>query len=381
MVVFRYLRIFMAAALCALFLLYADITMRSFDRVLLLEDQAETSANVSIGDLNGDGFPDLVLAKGRHWPLHDRVLINDGKGDFKAHNLGDTPDRTYTAALADLNGDGRLDVVVSNDQPDRKLIYFGDGHGNFKVAGTYGKPEWSTRNITLADLNGDGRVDIVVANRGNPPKEPAISYVCFNDGKGSFPDCRPLPGTESATSIVAADLDRDGAIDLFVPHRDGGRSLILWNDGKGNFQATSFGPPQSNARAAAAGDLNGDGLPDLVVGDEREGTFVYLNTGRRTFGPSMRLAPKGLLPYAIAIADMNRDQKLDVVVGNADSPGSVFFNDGTGKSFREIRWNDGKGAVYGMAIGDLDGDGWPDIAAARSDAQNGVWFNSPAKSK
>jgi len=381
MAAFRYLRSLIAGAICSVLLWAADIPVRSFDRVLILEEQGETSANVSIGDLNGDGFPDLVLAKGRHWPLHDRVLINDGKGHFKAHNLGETPDRTYTAALADLNGDGFLDVVVSNDQPDRKLIYFGDGHGNFKIAGTYGEPQWSTRNITLADLNGDGRPDIVVANRGNPPKQPATSYACFNDGKGGFPSCRPLPGTESATTIVAADFDRDGAIDLFVPHRDGGRSVILWNDGKGNFQSAPFGPEQSDARAAAAGDLNGDGLPDIVAGDERRGTFVFLNTGHRTFGASVQIAAKDRVPYAIAMADLNRDQKLDVVVGNAESPGSVFFNEGSGKSFREVRWNDGKGAVYGMAIGDLDGDGWPDIAAARSDAPNGVWFNTSGKSK
>src|SRR3954469_19242271 len=60
----------------------------SFTRVLLLEKTSETSANVSIGDLNGDGFPDLVLAKGRHWPLIDRVLLNDGHGSFTtAHDL------------------------------------------------------------------------------------------------------------------------------------------------------------------------------------------------------------------------------------------------------------------------------------------------------
>src|SRR5436190_23929782 len=68
----------------------------SFTRVLLLEQSAETSANVSIGDLNGDGFPDLVLAKGRHWPLIDRVLLNDGHGRFPvAHNLGEVADRLF----------------------------------------------------------------------------------------------------------------------------------------------------------------------------------------------------------------------------------------------------------------------------------------------
>jgi VCBS repeat protein len=368
-----------AVALFALALLPAappaDPPLRSFERVLVLEDEAATSANVSIGDLNGDGFPDLVLAKGRHWPLFSRVLLNDGHGHFTAHNVGDTPGRTYTAALADVDGDGHLDLVISNDRPDRKLVYRNDGRGNFTILGTYGDSAWDTRNITLADFNGDGRPDIAVANRGNPPSHPSISYVCFNDGHGNFPSCRPLPRTESTTTIVAADFDGDGFIDLFIPHRDRGQSVILWNDGKGNFTPANIGKPDTAARAAAAGDLNGDGRPDIVVGDERQGTYFYLNLGRRRFSDPIPLASTDRVPYAIAIADMNRDGKRDIIVGNDGSPGSVFFNDGSGKSFREVRWNDGKGAVYGIAIGDLDGDGWPDIAAARSDAPNAIWFS------
>ena len=76
----------------------------SFNRVLLLEQTSETSANVSIGDLNSDGFPDLLLAKGRHWPLIDRVLLNDGHGKFTtAHNLGEVADRSYSVTLADMD--------------------------------------------------------------------------------------------------------------------------------------------------------------------------------------------------------------------------------------------------------------------------------------
>ena len=165
----------------------AAISPRSFDRMLLLEEKGETSASVSIGDLNGDGYPDLVLGKGRHWPLLSRVLLNDGKGHFTAHDLGSTPNRTYSSALADVDQDGHLDVVISNDQPDRKLVYLNDGKGNFHVSGTFGDPKWPTRYVTLADLNGDGYPDIIVANRGDPPRHPEASYVCLNDGKGHFP--------------------------------------------------------------------------------------------------------------------------------------------------------------------------------------------------
>ena len=357
--------------------------LRSFDRVVLLEQKAETSASVSLGDIDGDGDLDIVLAKGRHWPLDNLVFRNDGKGHFTREVLGSAPDRTYSAALADLNGDGSLDIVVSNDNPDSKRVYLNDGKGHFRDGGTFGDPKWETRYITLADVNGDKRPDILVANRqsgreGNP------SFVCLNNGKGAFPACTPL-ATESATIIVAADLDGDGFIDLFIPHRDGGQTRIFWNDGTGTFKEKwiPVGPAQSNVRAAAAADLNGDGLIDLVVGDEKKKTvYVYYNRGKRGFADPVALTLKPAVPYSIAIGDLNRDGKPDIVVGNSEAPGSIFFHRGIAggiASFKEIAWNDGLGAVYGVAIGDLDGDGWPDIAAARSDAPNGIWFSGPVR--
>ena len=135
-------------------ILVAAAPPRSFNTVVNLETTSEDSANVSMGDLDGDGDLDLVLAKGRHTPLLDRVLLNDGKGGFVASDLGPTADRTYTAALADLDGDGDLDVLTSNDTPDKKLVYLNNGKGQFTVAGTWGvaavvdekrrgrRPEW-----------------------------------------------------------------------------------------------------------------------------------------------------------------------------------------------------------------------------------------------
>ncbi|MCX6021131.1 MAG: VCBS repeat-containing protein, partial [Chloroflexi bacterium] len=187
----------------------APAELRSYDRVLLLESVSETSASVSLGDIDGNGTLDVVLAKGRHWPLNDLILRNDGHGKFTTELLADAPDRTYSAALADLDGNGTLDIVVSNDRPDKKLVYKNDGKGHFTVSGAFGEPEWSTRYVTVADLNGDNRPDLIVANRSSNPNAPKPSYVCLNDGKGGFPTCEPL-ATQSATIIVAADLDGDG---------------------------------------------------------------------------------------------------------------------------------------------------------------------------
>jgi hypothetical protein len=345
--------------------------LRHFPTVFNLEETSENSANVSMGDLDGDGDLDLVLAKGRHTPLVDRVLLNDGHGRFVAGDLGPTADRTYSAVLADIDGDGDLDALVSNDAPDTKLVYVNDGKAHFRASGTWGVPGWSTRNAAVADLNGDRAPDVIAANRPGP------SYVCLNDGRGAFsPPCIAIP-IGSATSVVPADFDNDGKVDLAVPHRDGGQSLLFINDGRAHF-ATSipFGPPKAAARVAAAADFNGDGSQDLVVGDEVARSMVlYLNDGKGKLSADFQITDRTRVPYAITVGDLNRDSRPDIVMGYIGAPSAVFFNEGDGRRFTEVRFGDGKGDAYGFALGDLNGDGYPDIALARTGATNVMYVN------
>ena len=160
---------------------HADAPLR-FAPGVALEDTAATTANAALGDLDGDGDLDLVLARGRHWPLTDRVLLNDGEGRFtRVADLPGPADRTYTAGLADLDGDGDLDVFVGNDRPDAQALYLNDGQARFTAAGSFGEGEWHTRNLTAADLDGDGLTDIVVANRGGP-QNISDNFICRNRG-------------------------------------------------------------------------------------------------------------------------------------------------------------------------------------------------------
>jgi hypothetical protein len=348
-------------------------TLPQFDREALLETTSETSANVSIGDLNGDGHLDIVLAKGRHDPLVDRVMLGDGTGKFgPAYDLGTASDRTYSARLADLDRDGDLDVVISNDTPDPKLTYLNDGKGRFTVGSTYGRAQWVMRNATVADLDGDSYPDIVAANRGDS----TANYICFNN-RGRFDDDCVAFSRESATTITAADFNRDGAVDLAVPHRDGGQSRVYLAGPKGRFSSdrvVMFGPPTASVRMSEAADLNGDGMLDLVTIDERVGTAVYFGQRDGGFSSAVSVTGRTPTPYALAIADLNGDRKPDVIVGNVEAQPVVHFNDGTGRSYRSVPFGDAKGTAYGFATADVNRDGLVDIAIARSGAPNALYF-------
>jgi reactive intermediate/imine deaminase len=347
----------------------------NYERMLLLEPTSETSANVSIGDVNADGNPDIVLAKGRHWPLVDRVLLGDGRGGFlSAHDLGTASDRTYSGHLVDLDGDRDLDVVVSNDR-DPKLVYLNDGKGHYRPGSNFGQPDWPTRNATVVDLNADNLPDIVVANRTGD--RPGASYICYNKGRGQFDAACEKFATESATTITAADVTGDGLADLVVPHRDGGQSHIYVNGGKGTFAGATrvpFGPAHATIRMSAAADLNGDGRQDLVTIDEKTGVAVYYGEAGNRLSAAVAIGLGDTSPYALATADLDGNGTTDIVVGYVEARPAVYFNSGSGRQFTPVLFGDAAGTAYGFDIGDVDKDGRLDIAMARSGAPNVLYF-------
>jgi hypothetical protein len=185
-----------------------------------------------------------------------------------------------------------------------------------------------------------------------------------------------------ATTIIAADFDRDGHIDLAAPHRSGGQSTVAYNDGKAGFaRTTPFGPATMAARSAAVGDLNSDGWPDVIVGDDVMGILVFLNDGHGVLGALKQVHLREVVSVnTLTIADVNGDGSLDIVTGYSGTygvPGSILYNDGTGLAYFHSRFGDGAGSIYGLAVADLNGDGYPDIAVARSAAASTVHFSRP----
>ncbi|HEX3877314.1 MAG TPA: VCBS repeat-containing protein [Bryobacteraceae bacterium] len=352
--------------------------LRSFE-IAPLEKVFETSSNASIGDINGDGHPDIVLVKGRHWQVTTLTFLGDGKGHFTpGPALPSKAVKSYSGSLADMTKSGHLDIVLSNDSPDAKLVLLNDGKGNFTIGASYGEPRWPTRNAAVGDLNGDGYPDIVAANRMQ------TSYYCLNDGKLHF-SCHALANSPSAATVAIGAMHAAGLNDIVYACRDSCQSLIYVNDSKGNFSKTEpWGPAKSSTRAMAVADFDGDGHLDIAACHERVGCFAYLNDGHGKFSNGILFQKPEALPYSMIAADLNRDGKPEIIVGYVQAPGVVYFNDGTGKAYHAQAFGDGAGAIYGMAAGDLDGDGWPDVAVARSDAPSFVMFNrafNPAPAK
>ena len=140
-----------------------EIRAMRYDQHRTLGTRTDRSAGLSIGDVDGDGDIDSVIANGRHWAEQNELFLNNGEGYFLvARDVGAERDSSYAVPLADFDGDGDLDLAVGNDRV-RSLILFNDGRGHFLEAGTLGPDNVSTRKLADAEVNADGHIDIAMA--------------------------------------------------------------------------------------------------------------------------------------------------------------------------------------------------------------------------
>ncbi|MEQ9662337.1 MAG: VCBS repeat-containing protein, partial [Parasphingopyxis sp.] len=197
--------------------------------LLLFEFPAQFTAEVELADVDGDGDLDVLAANGRHWAQQDLVHINAGNGRLlEARPIGGFS-ASYVIRAGDFDGDGDADIVVVRDTLPA-MVFHNDGAGHFEIASELSGSGGAARGARLADLNGDGVLDLVIARR----RDADLAFL--GDGRGGFGAARELPGTGGAsTDIAAADIDGDGDTDLLVASRDGDPSLVLLNDGSAAF--------------------------------------------------------------------------------------------------------------------------------------------------
>ena len=329
------------------------------------------AVSVAAGDFNGDGIIDLAVAA-ETGSANVLLLLGTGTGTFGAASPAATlPSNIFptSIAAADVNGDGRLDLVLTAYAG--LYILLGNGSGSFTLGPLI--PLASPGNYTaVGDFNMDGKPDLAVASALN-----STVSILIGDGAGNFASPVSYLGPTSASYLVVTDVNGDGKPDiavaqgtpsLFAADDGSGSIATLIGNGDGTFQGSQFYSVGSDATDMISADVNGDGKPDLIVtssvtsfggsANQVTTTFrTFLNQGNGTFAAPLSGAST-TLGTSLTAADFNGDGKMDLAIAGANV--SVLFGKGDG-TFLTGTNIPGVTSAGIVAAGDFNGDGKPDL--------------------
>ena len=344
---------------------------------------------VLAADVDGDGDLDLVTANyGTGTGNTVGILPNDGAGNFGLFGtfaVYGTTSGVVAVAAGDVDADGDIDLVSANANTSNVTVLLNDGTGNFGFGNSFyvgGSP----RRVRLADLDGDGDLDLLTANTGNG-RGTTVS-LRLNNGTGLFSGTTDLILGNGVTDVVAADLDRDGDLDLLASVATTNSVAVRFNNGAGTFSGAGSVAVGSSPSSVAAADVDGDGDLDLLATNSGSNSVsVRLNDGTGSFSGGADVAV-GSRPSDLRLADVDADGDLDLLTSHAGSNTvAVRLNDGTGTfgggsdPLVDTATFNGAGALS-LTTADLDGDGDIDLVTANSGNASGntvsVRLNQPA---
>ena len=328
----------------------------------------------ALANLNGDGRLDLAVANAGNSTVTVRLGNGDGTfGGATSFATGSTP---KSVAVADLSGDGNLDLVTADQGAATASVLLGNGNGSFGAPASYGACS-GAHEVAIGNFNGDTRPDLAVACWGG-----STISVLLGTGGGAFGTAISSPAGSAPHSVVARDFDRDGRTDLAIANHGANSVSVLRGNGNGTFVAPVNYAVGVRPHSIRIADFNSDGNPDLVTAnDGANSVSVLLGNSNGTFAAAVSYAT-GPVPKSVATGDFNRDGRWDVVTANTagnypsggNNPGgdqvSVLFGNGSGGLGAPTNYLAGN-TPFAVVVGQVNADSQPDLVTAN-------WFGNSA---
>jgi FG-GAP-like repeat len=322
--------------------------------------------SVVAADVNGDGKVDLICPNLITSTL--TVLTNNGFGIFGSNatlSVGTSPIISpYSVTAADVNGDGKVDLICGNAGNNTLTVFTNNGSGSFVLETTLnlGNALDTPVSVIAADLSGTGRMDLVNVNNNSP----GTLTIFTNNGFGLFGSNVTLNVGNYPWCVIAADVNGDGKPDLITANGSDNTLTVLTNNGSGGFGSNAILNVGDMPRCVVAADINGDGKVDLISANWGDNTLtVWTNNGTGVFGSNATLNV-GNGPFSVAAADINGDGKVDLISANEnDNTLTVLTNNGFGVFGSNVTLNVGNQPTCVIAT-DVNGDGKLDLISANS---------------